>query len=71
MRALRADDPDQRDELVSDRLVPVDQRRLRLLALKMRWMGLDADAAQMSGVLLQLISAERSQVDPIDTQGES
>jgi hypothetical protein len=66
MHALRASDLDARDKLV-----PVDERRLRLLLLNLRWMGLDADAGQMSGVPLQLIAAERSQFDPTDTHGKS
>jgi hypothetical protein len=63
MHAPRASCLDPGDKLASD-----DKRTLRLLLLKLRWMGLDADAGQASGVLLQLIAAEHSQLDLTEKQ---
>jgi hypothetical protein len=64
MHALNLGDLDQ-----PHNRVPTDQYRLRILVLQLRWMGLDAEAEQMSGLLAQPSSTERSQVDPLENVG--
>ena len=46
---------------------PSDPRDLRMLVLKLRWMGLDSEAERLTRVLMRTAPAECSLIGPIDT----